>query len=68
MIKQEEALVDEELFMILQRLIRGRAAGEEESAQVLVGLQQDILENTDYGQEILYRPGATSCHQDPGRG
>ncbi len=53
-IKQEEALVDEELFMILQRLIQSAAAaGEEESAQVLVGLQQDILENTDYGQEIL---------------
>ena len=53
-IKQEETLVDEELFMILQRLIQSAAAaGEEESAQVLVGLQQDILENTDYGQEIL---------------
>ena len=53
-IKQEEALVDEELFMILQRLIQSAAAaGEEESAQVLVGLQQDILENTEYGQEIL---------------
>jgi DNA-directed RNA polymerase subunit RPC12/RpoP len=53
-IKQEEALVDEELFMILQRLIQSAAqAGEEESAEVLVGLQQDILENTEYGQEIL---------------
>jgi len=53
-IKQEEALVDEQLLMILQRLIQSAAAaGEEESAQVLAGLQQEILENTDYGREIL---------------
>ncbi|MDY6845990.1 MAG: CpXC domain-containing protein, partial [Chloroflexota bacterium] len=53
-IKQEEALVDEELLMILGRLIQSAAAsGEEESTQVLAGLQQDILENTEYGKEIL---------------
>jgi len=53
-IKQEEELVDEELLMILGRLIQSAAAsGEEESTQVLAGLQQEILENTEYGQEIL---------------
>ncbi len=53
-IKQEEELVDEELLMILGRLIQSAAAaGEEESTQVLVGLQQEILENTEYGREIL---------------
>lgn len=53
-IKQEEELVDEQLLMILQRLIQNAAqAGEEESTQVLAGLQQQILENTDYGQEVL---------------
>jgi hypothetical protein len=53
-IKQEEELVDEELFMILSRLIQSAAAsGEEESTQVLAGLQQEILENTEVGQEIL---------------
>ena len=53
-IKQEEALVDEELLVILSRLIQSAAAsGEEESTQVLAGLQQEILENTEYGQEIL---------------
>lgn len=53
-IKQEEELVDEQLLMILQRLIQSAAqAGEEESTQVLAGLQQQILENTDYGQEVL---------------
>ncbi len=53
-IKQEEALVDEQLLMILQRLIQSAAmSGEEESAKVLAGLQQELLENTAYGQEIL---------------
>lgn len=53
-IKQEEALVDEQLLMILQQLIQSAAAaGEEESANVLAGLQQQILENTAYGQEVL---------------
>ncbi len=53
-IKQEEELVDEQLLMILQRLIQSAAAaGEEESTKVLAGLQQQILENTEYGKEIL---------------
>ncbi len=53
-IRQETELVDEELIMILQRLIQSAAAaGEEESARVLVELQQDLLENTEFGQEIL---------------
>lgn len=53
-IKQEAELVDEELLMILQRLIQSAAAaGDEESTEVLAGLQQQILENTEYGQEIL---------------
>ena len=53
-IRQEVDLVDEQLLMILQRLIQSAAAsGEEESAQVLVDLQQQILENTEYGQEVL---------------
>jgi hypothetical protein len=53
-IRQEVDLVDEQLLMILQRLIQSAAAsGEEESARVLVDLQQQILENTEYGQEVL---------------
>jgi hypothetical protein len=53
-IRQEEELVDEQLLMILQRLIQSAAAaGEEESTQVLAELQQQILENTKYAQEIL---------------
>lgn len=53
-IQQEAELVDEQLLMILQRLIQSAAAaGENESAEVLAGLQQQILENTVFGQEIL---------------
>ena len=53
-IQQESDLVDEQLLMILQRLIQSAAAaGEEESTQVLASLQQQILENTEYGREIL---------------
>lgn len=53
-IQQEQELVDEQLLMILQRLIQSAsAAGEEESTQVLANLQQEILENTEYGKEIL---------------
>ena len=53
-IQQEAELVDEQLLMILQRLIQSAAsAGEEESTQVLAGLQQQILENTEFGQEVL---------------
>jgi len=53
-IKQDEDLVDEELLLILQRLIQSAAAaGEEQSATALAGLQQQILENTAYGKEVL---------------
>jgi hypothetical protein len=55
-IRQEVELVDEQLLMILQRLVQSAAAaGEEESAQVLIDLQQQILENTEFGQEVLHQ-------------
>jgi hypothetical protein len=53
-IKQEEDLIDEQLFRILQQLIQSAAAsGEEQSAQVLAGLQQQIVQNSTYGQKLL---------------
>lgn len=55
-IRQEEELVDEQLLMILQRLIQSAAAaGEEDSARVLVELQQQFLENTEFGREVLHQ-------------
>jgi len=54
LIKQEAEMVDEQFLMILQRLIQSAAAsGDEESAQVLADLQQDVLENTEFGREVL---------------
>ncbi len=54
LIKQDEELVDEQLLMLLQRLIQSAAAaGDEESANVLAGLQQEILENTEFGKAVL---------------
>lgn len=53
-IKQESALIDEQLLMILQRLIQSAsAAGEKESTEVLGNLQQEILENSEFGKEVL---------------
>ena len=54
LIKQDEELVDEQLLMLLQRLIQSAASdGDEESAKVLAGLRQEILENTEFGREVL---------------
>lgn len=53
-IKKESELIDEQLLMILQRLIQSAsAAGEKESTEVLGNLQQDILENSEYGKKVL---------------
>lgn len=53
-IRQEEELVDEQLLMILQQLIQSTAAtGDEKSTHALVHLQQTILENTAFGQQVL---------------
>ncbi len=53
-IRQEEDLVDEQLLMILQQLIQSAAAsGDENSAHALAALQQKILENTAFGQQVL---------------
>ena len=53
LIKENEDLIDAELFSILGRLIETAAGtGEQESAQQLEAIQNLLVENTDYGQEI----------------
>jgi hypothetical protein len=53
LIKENKALIDAELFSILGRLIETAAGtGEQESAQQLEAIQNLLVENTDYGQEI----------------
>lgn len=52
-LRQEEALVDADLFAILSRLLETAAVtGDERSAQNLEALQNFLLENTKFGQEI----------------
>jgi len=53
LIKQEDALLDQDFFMLLNRL--GEAAmssGDRESAQQLVELQKSLLSNSTYGRQL----------------
>lgn len=52
-IKQEEALVDEAFFTLLNRLIEvSMAQGDQQSAQVLGVLMQDLFEHTQIGRNL----------------
>jgi hypothetical protein len=52
-IKQEEELIDQDFFGIMNRLIEGSIAqGDQQSARALAGLQQELLSQTKLGQEI----------------
>jgi len=53
-IKQEESLIDGNFFAILSTLIESTITqGDEKSAQVLAGIQKELLENTAVGQDLL---------------
>lgn len=53
-IKEEEAIVDGNLFTILTTLVESAInQGDEKSAQMLAGLQKELLENTEVGRELL---------------
>ena len=53
LIKQDDALIDAELFTILNRLLEGSAAaGDEASVKKLADFQEAILEHSTYGQKI----------------
>jgi len=52
-IKQEEALIDETFFGLLNRLVEATIAqGDKQSAQQLALFQQELLQETKVGQEI----------------
>jgi len=52
-IKQEEALIDENFFSMFARLMEATMAqGDERSARALAGLQKELVENTAVGQKI----------------
>lgn len=53
LVKENEALVDADLFSILGRLMETAAGtGDEESAKQLEAIQNVLVENSDFGQEI----------------
>ena len=53
LIKQDEGLVDAELFTLMNRLLEGSVnAGDEEGVKKLAALQEALLSNTKYGQEV----------------
>jgi len=53
-IRQEEALIDQNFFNILNSLIEASMAqNDERSARLLAGLQKDLLENTETGRQLL---------------
>lgn len=52
-IKQEEALIDETFFGLLNRLVEATVAqGDKQSAQQLALFQQELLQETKVGKEI----------------
>jgi len=53
LIKQDDEMIDAELFTILNRLLEGSAAaGDEASVKKLADFQEAILEHSSYGQKI----------------
>lgn len=51
--RQEDALIDAEFFMLLNRLGEGAlASGDQNSARQLVNLQRSLLETTTYGKQL----------------
>jgi hypothetical protein len=52
-IQQEESLIDQDFFAIMNRLIEGTLAqGDQQTARALAALQQELLTQTKLGQEI----------------
>lgn len=52
-IKQEDQLIDEELFVLLERLLEASSAsGDQNSSQKLADLQKMILMHSTFGQDL----------------
>jgi len=53
LIKQNDAKIDEELFVLISRLAEASAAGgDQQGAQMLVGLQRALLEHSTFGRKL----------------
>jgi hypothetical protein len=73
MIKQNLNMFDEQFFALFSRLAQSAAgSGQEPVAQAMVELQNQLLEETDFGRELKESVGeletATKALQDAGQG
>ena len=59
-IHQDDAIIDDQLFLLLSRLIEASAAsGDEEDTQKLAELQQKLLEHSSFGQKLAHQNAET---------
>jgi hypothetical protein len=58
MIKQEAAIINERFFALFERFAQSAiASGQEQAAQSLGTLQQELLDNTEYGKQVAEQIG-----------
>jgi signal transduction histidine kinase len=52
-VRQEDALIDQDFFALLSRVIEGIISqGDQQGAQQISGLQQDLLQHSTYGHQL----------------
>jgi hypothetical protein len=71
-IRQEDALIDQDFFGLLSRVIEGIISqGDQQAAQQISGLQQDLLQNSTYGTQLQAQAqeaeGAIKALQEAGK-
>jgi len=60
--KQDEALIDNAFFSILSTLIQNAMqGGDERAARVLATIQQELLQNTEVGRQLLEQSKETEA-------
>ncbi len=72
-IKQEQALMDETFFGMFGRLMEAAVqSGQQQTAEMMSALQQELLTQTDYGKKLQAQMGeleaAVKSLQDAGQG
>lgn len=73
LIKEEAAQLDETFFALFNRLVEAAVnSGQEQTAQAMAALQEELLANSEYGQKLQAQMGeleaAVKSLQDAGQG
>lgn len=73
LIKQESTLLDETFFALFGRLAQSaEASGQQQTAQSMAALQEELMANSEYGQKLQAQMGeleaAVKSLQDAGKG